>query len=102
MAGRGNRPDADRRMQPRPAPCRTASPAGDFVTFDITAYVRVAEGVTVRGGVFNAGPRNIGWWQDIARPGRQLAQVRDAYTQPGRNGVGVDQLSFLTASRTKT
>lgn len=58
---------------------------GDFVTFDITAYVRVTDGVTVRGGVFNLTDRKYWLWQDIRGLAANSA-VRDAYTQPGRNG----------------
>jgi hemoglobin/transferrin/lactoferrin receptor protein len=57
----------------------------DFVTFDITAYVRVTNDVTLRGGVFNLTDRKYWLWQDIRGLAANSA-VRDAYTQPGRNG----------------
>lgn len=62
--------------------CFTGS---DFVTFDITAYARLTDSLTVRGGVFNLTDRKYWLWQDIRGLAANSA-VRDAYSQPGRNG----------------
>lgn len=62
--------------------CFTGS---DFVTFDITAYARLTDSLTVRGGVFNLTDRKYWLWQDI-RGLAATSTVRDAYSQPGRNG----------------
>nr|WP_315590702.1 TonB-dependent hemoglobin/transferrin/lactoferrin family receptor [Sphingomonas psychrotolerans] len=58
---------------------------GAFTILDATAFVRVTEGLTLRAGVFNLFDRKYAWWNDV----RGLADnstVKDAYTQPGRNG----------------
>jgi hemoglobin/transferrin/lactoferrin receptor protein len=57
---------------------------GGFTIVDATAYVRVAEVLTLRAGIFNIFDRKYAWWSDV----RGLAgssSVTDAYTQPGRN-----------------
>jgi hemoglobin/transferrin/lactoferrin receptor protein len=57
---------------------------GAFTILDATAYVKVADLVTVRAGIFNLLDTKYAWWSDV----RGLADnstVKDAYTQPGRN-----------------
>jgi hemoglobin/transferrin/lactoferrin receptor protein len=51
---------------------------------DVTAFWRVAETVTVRGGVFNISDEKYAYWNDV-RGLSSTAVSRDAYTQPGRN-----------------
>ena len=51
---------------------------------DLTAYWRVAEGLTARGGVFNVTDEKYAYWADV-RGLSSTAVARDAYTQPGRN-----------------
>ena len=55
-----------------------------FTILDATAYLRIIDGLTLRGGVFNILDKKYSWWSDV----RGLASnstVTDAYTQPGRN-----------------
>lgn len=52
---------------------------------DLTAYARLTDTLTLRGGVFNITDEKYWWWSDI----RSLAAsspIKDAYSQPGRNG----------------
>lgn len=51
---------------------------------DITAFWRVADAVTLRGGVFNVSDEKYAYWNDV-RGLSSTAVSRDAYTQPGRN-----------------
>ena len=51
---------------------------------DVTAFWRVADAVTVRGGVFNISDEKYAYWNDV-RGLSSTAASRDAYTQPGRN-----------------
>lgn len=51
---------------------------------DVTAFWRVADGLTVRAGVFNLGDETYAYWND-ARGLSSTAASRDAYTLPGRN-----------------
>ena len=51
---------------------------------DVTAFWRVAETVTLRGGVFNISDEKYAYWNDV-RGLSSTAVSRDAYTQPGRN-----------------
>jgi hemoglobin/transferrin/lactoferrin receptor protein len=55
-----------------------------FTVVDVTAYWRVADGLTVRGGVFNVSDEKYAWWNDV-RGLSSTSPARDAYTQPGRN-----------------
>lgn len=66
----------------------------DFTILDATAYLRITEGLTLRGGVFNILDKKYSWWSDarglantVLIGGRTLPieTIADAYTQPGRN-----------------
>lgn len=56
-----------------------------FTTLDVTAFVRIGGMVTLRGGLFNLTDEKYAWWSDVRglAPG---STIKDAYTQPGRNG----------------
>lgn len=56
-----------------------------FTTLDATAFVKVMDAVTLRGGVFNITNEKYAWWSDT-RGLTPTTTVADAYTQPGRNG----------------
>ncbi|MBU1377721.1 MAG: TonB-dependent hemoglobin/transferrin/lactoferrin family receptor [Alphaproteobacteria bacterium] len=58
-------------------------PTGSTV-LDLTAFWRVADGLTARGGVFNITDETYAYWNDV-RGISSTAVSRDAYTQPGRN-----------------
>lgn len=58
---------------------------GAFVILDATAFFRVTGGLTLRAGVFNIFDRKYAWWNDV-RGLADSSAVKDAYTQPGRNG----------------
>jgi hemoglobin/transferrin/lactoferrin receptor protein len=58
---------------------------GAFTILDATAFVRITEGLTLRAGVFNIFDRKYAWWNDV-RGLADSSTVKDAYTQPGRNG----------------
>ncbi|MBX3565808.1 MAG: TonB-dependent hemoglobin/transferrin/lactoferrin family receptor [Sphingomonas sp.] len=58
---------------------------GEFVILDATAFVRLTDGLTVRAGVFNIFDRKYAWWNDV-RGVASTSTIKDAYTQPGRNG----------------
>jgi hemoglobin/transferrin/lactoferrin receptor protein len=75
------------------APCYL--PRG-FTILDATAYVKIADLVTLRAGIFNLLGTKYAWWSDVrglamtAVPGTNPAAyvnpaVADSYTQPGRN-----------------
>ncbi|NYF33886.1 TonB-dependent hemoglobin/transferrin/lactoferrin family receptor [Sphingopyxis sp. JAI108] len=55
-----------------------------FTILDATAFVRVAQGLTLRAGVFNILDEKYAWWSDV-RGLASTSTVTDAYTQPGRN-----------------
>ncbi|WP_337186844.1 TonB-dependent hemoglobin/transferrin/lactoferrin family receptor [Phenylobacterium sp.] len=55
-----------------------------FTVVDVTAFWRVADGLTLRGGVFNVSDEKYAWWNDV-RGLSSTSVARDAYTQPGRN-----------------
>jgi hemoglobin/transferrin/lactoferrin receptor protein len=57
---------------------------GAFSVFDVTAFWRIADDVTVRGGVFNLTDEKYAAWSDV-RGLSSTAVSRDAYTRPGRN-----------------
>ncbi|MES2987407.1 MAG: TonB-dependent hemoglobin/transferrin/lactoferrin family receptor [Pseudomonadota bacterium] len=66
--------------------CTTACfTPGEFVILDATAFVRVTDGLTLRAGVFNIFDRKYAWWNDV-RGVANTSAIKDAYTQPGRNG----------------
>lgn len=65
-----------------------------FTILDATAFVRVVQGLTLRGGIFNILDKKYAWWSDIRGLGTTTmigaetvpaAWIADAYTQPGRN-----------------
>ncbi|NYT42547.1 TonB-dependent hemoglobin/transferrin/lactoferrin family receptor [Sphingomonas sp. R-74633] len=58
---------------------------GAFTVLDATAFVRVTDGLTLRAGVFNLFDTKYAWWNDV-RGLPDSSTVKDAYTQPGRNG----------------
>ncbi|WP_428628184.1 TonB-dependent hemoglobin/transferrin/lactoferrin family receptor [Sphingopyxis sp.] len=55
-----------------------------FTILDATAFVRVMDTLTLRGGVFNILDKKYSWWSDV-RGLASTSLVTDAYTQPGRN-----------------
>jgi hemoglobin/transferrin/lactoferrin receptor protein len=57
---------------------------GASTVLDLTAFWRVADGLTARGGVFNITDETYAYWNDV-RGISSTAVSRDAYTQPGRN-----------------
>lgn len=58
---------------------------GAFTILDATAFVRLTDGMTLRAGVFNLFDRKYAWWNDV-RGLADSSTIKDAYTQPGRNG----------------
>lgn len=58
---------------------------GAFTILDATAFFRVTGGLTLRAGVFNIFDRKYAWWNDV-RGLADSSAVKDAFTQPGRNG----------------
>ncbi len=58
---------------------------GAFTILDATAFVRLTQGLTLRAGVFNIFDAKYAWWNDV-RGLADSSTVKDAYTQPGRNG----------------
>ncbi|HSX57546.1 MAG TPA: TonB-dependent hemoglobin/transferrin/lactoferrin family receptor [Sphingomonas sp.] len=56
-----------------------------FTTLDVTAFVKIADAVTLRGGLFNVTDEKYAWWSDV-RGLSPTSTIKDAYTQPGRNG----------------
>lgn len=57
----------------------------EYVTLDITAYVRIVPDLTLRAGLFNVTDQKYWQWQDI-RGLSTTSAIKDAYAQPGRNG----------------
>jgi hemoglobin/transferrin/lactoferrin receptor protein len=57
---------------------------GGFTILDATAFVKIAERLTLRAGVFNILDRKYAWWNDV-RGLAATSTITDAYTQPGRN-----------------
>lgn len=51
---------------------------------DATAFVRLADRLTLRAGVFNITDEKYAYWSDIRGLAADSA-VTDAYTRPGRN-----------------
>ncbi|WP_447726683.1 TonB-dependent hemoglobin/transferrin/lactoferrin family receptor [Sphingomonas koreensis] len=56
-----------------------------FTTLDVTAFLRIGDAVTLRGGLFNVTDEKYSWWSDV-RGLAPASAIKDAYTQPGRNG----------------
>lgn len=52
---------------------------------DLTAFVRVTDALTVRGGIFNLTDETYALWSDV-RGLANTSTIIDAYTRPGRNG----------------
>jgi hemoglobin/transferrin/lactoferrin receptor protein len=75
------RKDADRVAQACTPSCYRP---GASTVLDLTAFWRVADGLTARGGVFNLTDETYAYWNDV-RGISSTAVSRDAYTQPGRN-----------------
>lgn len=68
---------------PNPVPaCFTGD---EYLALDITAYWRVLPAVTLRAGVFNLTDQKYWQWADI-RGLATSSPIKDAYSQPGRNG----------------
>ena len=65
----------------------------DFTILDATAFARLAEGLTLRVGVFNILDAKYAWWSDV-RGLASTSTVTDAYTQPGRNASASLSLRF--------
>jgi len=57
---------------------------GASTVLDLTAFWRLADGLTARAGVFNLTDETYAYWNDV-RGISSTAISRDAYTQPGRN-----------------
>jgi hemoglobin/transferrin/lactoferrin receptor protein len=70
--------------KPSSAAASTAYRPDGFTILDATAYVRVADMLTVRAGIFNIFDKKYAWWSDV-RGLADSSTVKDAYTQPGRN-----------------
>ncbi len=65
--------------------CGTTCYLGDsFTLLDLTAYWNVTERATLRAGAFNVFDETYGWWSDV-RGLSASSDIKDAYTQPGRN-----------------
>lgn len=52
---------------------------------DLTAFVRLADALTLRAGIFNITDETYAYWSDV-RGLAASSTVTDAYTRPGRNG----------------
>ncbi|RZA17737.1 MAG: TonB-dependent receptor, partial [Proteobacteria bacterium] len=52
-----------------------------FTILDATAFVRIADMLTLRAGVFNITDEKYAYWSDVIG----LSTISDAYTRPGRN-----------------
>jgi hemoglobin/transferrin/lactoferrin receptor protein len=68
-----------------PVPLPNCFRGGDYLIFDVTAYWRVLPDVTLRAGIFNLTDRKYWQWADI-RGLANSSPIKDAYSQPGRNG----------------
>jgi hemoglobin/transferrin/lactoferrin receptor protein len=58
---------------------------GAFTILDATVFVKVTDALTARAGIFNIFDAKYAWWNDV-RGLADTSTVKDAYTQPGRNG----------------
>lgn len=57
---------------------------GDFTILDATAFVKIADALTLRAGIFNILDEKYAYWSDV-RGLSASSTVTDAYTRPGRN-----------------
>lgn len=57
---------------------------GSSTVLDATAFVRIADALTLRAGVFNITDQKYTYWSDVYGLAAS-SQVADAYTRPGRN-----------------
>jgi hemoglobin/transferrin/lactoferrin receptor protein len=64
-----------------------------FTIVDATAFVRIADLVTVRAGVFNIFDQKYSYWSDV-RGLASTSTTTDAYTRPGRNASVSVSLRF--------
>ncbi|APG63519.1 TonB-dependent receptor [Sphingorhabdus lutea] len=55
-----------------------------FTIVDATAFLRIADSLTLRAGIFNILDKKYAWWSDV-RGLASTSTITDAYTQPGRN-----------------
>ncbi|RKF23547.1 TonB-dependent hemoglobin/transferrin/lactoferrin family receptor [Altericroceibacterium spongiae] len=56
----------------------------DFTILDATAFFRVTDALTLRGGVFNITNETYSYWSDVRGLGNE-SDITEAYTRPGRN-----------------
>jgi len=56
----------------------------EFFILDATAFVRLANSVTLRAGIFNITDEKYAYWSDV-RGLSDTSTITDAFTQPGRN-----------------
>ncbi|WP_343042402.1 TonB-dependent hemoglobin/transferrin/lactoferrin family receptor [Pontixanthobacter rizhaonensis] len=56
----------------------------EFFIFDATAFVRVAQQLTLRAGIFNIADKKYSYWSDV-RGLAATSTITGAFTQPGRN-----------------
>lgn len=54
------------------------------LVLDVTAFWRISDNFTLRGGIFNLTDESYAWWSDVGIISAASA-VRDAFTRPGRN-----------------
>lgn len=66
---------------------------GAFTIVDATLFLRLAEAITLRAGVFNITDEKYAYWNDV-RGLSATSQVTDAYTRPGRNASASVSLRF--------
>jgi hemoglobin/transferrin/lactoferrin receptor protein len=64
-----------------------------FTIVDATAFVRIADLITLRAGVFNIFDEKYSYWSDV-RGLASTSTVTDAYTRPGRNASASVTLRF--------
>lgn len=55
-----------------------------FTVFDATAYWDITDAIALRAALFNLTDETYSWWSDV-RGLLDSSNVKDAYTQPGRN-----------------
>ncbi|WEJ98392.1 MAG: TonB-dependent hemoglobin/transferrin/lactoferrin family receptor [Candidatus Sphingomonas phytovorans] len=74
-------------QKPKSAAASNAYRPGGFTILDATAYVRIADMLTLRAGIFNIFDQKYTWWSDVRGLTQTPANIAtsDAYTQPGRN-----------------
>ena len=66
---------------------------GAFTIVDATVFLRLAEAITLRAGVFNITDEKHTYWNDV-RGLSAASQVTDAYTRPGRNASASVSIRF--------